>query len=261
MKIAPGTVMKKTDFYRMFSTENVWKKRRDDVLVWAMNFFDYDIDEKTNKIIINEQLEEEILPIPRKKGGGRKSTKEEVDAFYKALALKTIQGTTKENALYMPGSVMVRVNKDLIKSKYNHKDSTAAKYMNKALNTYTDYTEAGKWVWINKQSTLCEPLTPQEQQELYSYQVESAVEASELAAAQLDKINLQLAGKTIYSTIAEVLEDTKVYLQGYYTDSIKKMIQAHPEKNATFIVRTLGKFEGKYIFDERMLQLLEDAGL
>lgn len=241
-------------------SRKVWSKNKEDVLDWLSNFFEYEILNNTY-VLIKKQIAE-VQPYPRKS----KCKKEEMEKFYKFIAAMGIKDATSQTAVYKPVSVIAREYKDYIQAHTSHKLSTAEVYLRKAMKEIAVVDKKdSKWVWVNKDTSLCEPLTDAEVDELFSCNKLTQEEAVEVCSEILAMTNKNRTTALSYAGLKEMLDNIHDAAMRAFPYAIKAMIEKHPERNATYIVKTVGKLKNEdgYILDADSYKLYMDflAGL
>ena len=138
--------------------EYQWKKRKEDLLDWWMQFFDYELidDVKPMIIRINEVYNQDYQPLPKKS----QYTTAEKQADYTAATITILSESGKEYRPITKTYVARRATNSFGYIKYNHKSdkSVAQRYVKPAFDKFAENNGEKVWCW----STDCIPLTEAE---------------------------------------------------------------------------------------------------
>ena len=143
--ISIGTYNFKTDFWRLTGiTRSQWDRRREDLLNWLENFFDYELLPGSPMHIVIKEVFGEYQPLPRK----NISTMSEKIADYDNFTIAALGTEFKPNS-------KSRVAREAIDSfaleKYGHTShrAVAARFIKPAFEKYGESDKRRKWVWYN----------------------------------------------------------------------------------------------------------------
>lgn len=138
-------------------TANQWKERKDDLLEWWKDFFDYEIIySKPIVIRINEIYDQEYQPLPRK----NVYTTAEKRADYAAATITILSESGKEYRPITKAFVAREATNNFGFMKYHHDSerSVAQRYIKPAFDQYAENNGKKVWCW----SKDCIPLTEAE---------------------------------------------------------------------------------------------------
>lgn len=138
-------------------TANQWKERKDDLLEWWKDFFDYEIIySKPIVIRINEIYDQEYQPLPRK----NVYTTAEKRADYAAATITILSESGDEYRPITKAYVAREAVHNFGSTKYNHTDvkGVAHNYIKPAFDQYAENNGKKVWCW----SKDCIPLTEAE---------------------------------------------------------------------------------------------------
>jgi hypothetical protein len=152
--IEPGIYELKSEFFSLLNIkENQYKKRREDLMQWLYEFYDYEILEGRPLRIRIIEVYGEYQPLPRR-GAERHAEKvKDYEDYVKAVLTPEYQYTTKRRmarkAIYEFGA-----------EKYGHtnQDAVARRYVGPAMDEYGENDNCHYWVWYDGY----EPLTKEE---------------------------------------------------------------------------------------------------
>lgn len=134
--------------------EGQWKKRRDDLLEWWKDFFDYEITySKPITIRINEIYSQKYQPIPRK----NVYTTAEKQADYAAATIAILSESGKEYRPITKAFVAREATNNFGLVKYGHtsEEGVAHNYIKPSFDKYAENNGEKVWCW----SRDCSPLT------------------------------------------------------------------------------------------------------
>ena len=135
-------------------TANQWKERKDDLLEWWKDFFDYEITfAKPITIRINEIYNQEYQPLPRK----NVYTTAEKRADYAAATIAILSESGKEYKPITKAYVARKATNSFGLVKYGHtsEEGVAHNYIKPSFDKYAENSGEKVWCW----STDCVPLT------------------------------------------------------------------------------------------------------
>lgn len=138
-------------------TMHQWERRKEDLLEWWEEFFDYEIIGRSPIMIkINEVYNQEYQPLPRK----NVYTTAEKQADYTAATITILSESGKEYRPITKTYVARRATNSFGYIKYNHKSdkSVAQRYVKPAFDQFAENNGEKVWCW----STDCIPLTEAE---------------------------------------------------------------------------------------------------
>ena len=135
----------KTEFWKLTGiTKWHWNERKEDLLEWLENFYDYELLEGRPMRIHIKEIYGEYQPLPRKSFATKKEKIEDYEKF-------TIAALGNE---FKPNSKS-KVAREAIDSfaldKYGHTShkAVAARYIRPAFEKYGESDNRRKWVWYN----------------------------------------------------------------------------------------------------------------
>lgn len=128
-----------------------WKDRKEDLLAWLENFYDYEIFEgKPIRIVIHE-IYGEYQPLPRKVNNTELTTQKKED--YTRFAIASLGTEFKPNS-------KAKTAREAIDAfgykKYGHTNprSVSERYIAPAFNEYGECDNKKKWVWYSTYEPL-----------------------------------------------------------------------------------------------------------
>lgn len=175
MLIEPGLYNFKKEFWPLVGIEhNQWEKRREDLLIWLTNFYEYDLYEgKPIRIHIKEVIGE-YRPLPRKMTELTLQKKED----YKLFALSTLTKEFKPNSKAKTAREAIQ---DFGNEKYGHisVEGINRRYITPVFNEYAECNGIYRWVWYKNY----EPLTEEQIQEWRKIMTEERISEEQAANA------------------------------------------------------------------------------
>ena len=138
-------------------TMHQWERRKEDLLEWWEEFFNYEIIGKSPIMIkINEVYSQDYVQLPRK----QKWTKAEKQADYAAATITILSESGKEYRPITKTYVARKAVYNFGEAKYNHTNAkgVASNYIKPAFDKFAENNGEKVWCW----STDCIPLTEAE---------------------------------------------------------------------------------------------------
>lgn len=174
--INPGTYKLKEEFWLLIGiSKSQWDRRKQDLLQWWTNFYDYEILEgKPLRIKINE-VYGEYQPLPRKL---KETNLEEKIADYERFTIAALGNEFKPNS-------KSKVAREAIWSfgqeKYGHtsQEAVTKRFVRPAFEKYGVSDGIHKWVWYS----TYEPLSEEIVQDWRNIMVEEHISEAEAANA------------------------------------------------------------------------------
>lgn len=176
--------------------KNQWIRRKEDLLEWLKQFFDYttDFEAKTYSFTILDIYEEEYRPLPRKNYDNY--TIEEKEKDYKQFVIEHLP---KEFEFNSKAKMAREAIKDFGSEKYGHcsDNYVAHRFISKPMETYGEPNNEYRWVW----SDSYEELSPEQYIEWLNLLRKHKVEDKEILNAfysgdkpKMNKLNLSFEG-------------------------------------------------------------------
>lgn len=139
----PGTYLFKTEFWKAHNiNHNIYDRRKDDLLKWLENFYDYELTETRPIKIIIKQVFDDYQPLP-KKGTELKSQKL---AKYEQFTIAALGNEFKPNS-------KARIAREAIyefgEKEYGHYDviGVANRFVKPAFDKHAESNGRHVWVW------------------------------------------------------------------------------------------------------------------
>ena len=138
--------LKEEFFITLEIAENQWKRRKEDLLNWLTNFFDYEILKGRPLKIHIKEVYGNYQPLPRKFNNKELTAKKIED--YNNFTIAALGTEFKPNS-------KSKVAREAIDSfgfeKYGHfsQESVAKRYIKPAFEKYGESDHMRKWVWYN----------------------------------------------------------------------------------------------------------------
>lgn len=199
--------------------EGQWKKRRDDLLEWWKDFFDYEITySKPITIRINEIYSQKYQPIPRK----NVYTTAEKQADYAAATIAILSESGKEYRPITKAFVAREATNNFGLVKYGHtsEEGVAHNYIKPSFDKYAENNGEKVWCW----SRDCSPLTAAELERwkeiLYEVHLtEEEIQKVGIKALQKENIDKELtAFEKALMTMKSSFKGVPVYMDCWRTN-------------------------------------------
>ena len=148
--ITPGVYEFKTEFWKLTGiTKHQWENRREDLLEWLKNFYDYELLEGRPLRIVIKEVEGEYRPLPRKV----QDLTEEKKNRYTNFTISSLGSEFKPNS-------KAKTTREALsafgKKDYGHENiqSISKRYVGPAFDRYGETNNIKHWVWYSTYEPL-----------------------------------------------------------------------------------------------------------